>query len=191
MTPQFLGCTTPEQDSRLLSEIAKVTDRLPIEMIPDSRPPRFRWRTKVDMSGPRTMEMEGTLPAGVDVAVVELLSLVAKRQEFKDRVHAYLDQHGVPHHPAGAAGCRIGDRMDWLMTKIKQQEADIADLKKKIEESAERIAQQSEILSRRAEKGIEDDNEDETSVTDDKATPKPVAIEQPRPPQRRWKYGDK
>jgi hypothetical protein len=41
-----------------------------------------------------------------------------KLQAFKDWVHAYLDGVGVPHHPPGthgAAGCRIGDRMDWLM----------------------------------------------------------------------------
>lgn len=41
-----------------------------------------------------------------------------KLQAFKDWVHNYLDRHGVPHHPPGthgAAGCRIGDRMDWLM----------------------------------------------------------------------------
>lgn len=43
-------------------------------------------------------------------------------QRFKDWVHAYLDSKGVPNHPPGthgAAGCRIGDRMDWVM---KQQE---------------------------------------------------------------------
>lgn len=43
-----------------------------------------------------------------------------KLQAFKDWVHAYLDGHGVPHHPPGthgAAGCRIGDRMDWLMQR--------------------------------------------------------------------------
>jgi hypothetical protein len=41
-----------------------------------------------------------------------------KLQRFKDWTHAYLDRHGVPHHPPGthgAEGCRIGDRMDWLM----------------------------------------------------------------------------
>lgn len=47
-----------------------------------------------------------------------------KLQAFKDWVHAYLDQHDVPHHPPGshgAAGCRIGDRMDWLMAHLKEQ----------------------------------------------------------------------
>jgi hypothetical protein len=46
-----------------------------------------------------------------------------KLQAFKDWVHAYLDQHGVPHHPPGthgAEGCRIGDRMDWLMNLVDE-----------------------------------------------------------------------
>ena len=45
-----------------------------------------------------------------------------KLQAFKDWVHKYLDDHGVPHHPPGshgAEGCRIGDRMDWLMARVK------------------------------------------------------------------------
>jgi hypothetical protein len=45
-----------------------------------------------------------------------------KLQAFKDWVHAYLDSHKVPHHPPGthgAAGCRIGDRMDWLMNELR------------------------------------------------------------------------
>jgi hypothetical protein len=49
---------------------------------------------------------------------------------FKDWVHTYLDDKGVPHHPPGihgAAGCRIGDRMDWVFAEIerlKQQTAE-------------------------------------------------------------------
>ncbi len=37
---------------------------------------------------------------------------------FKTWVHSYLDEHGVPHHPPGTHGehgCRIVDRMDWLL----------------------------------------------------------------------------
>jgi hypothetical protein len=44
-----------------------------------------------------------------------------KLQAFKDWVHAYLDGKGVPHHPPGthgAAGCRIGDRMDWVWAEL-------------------------------------------------------------------------
>lgn len=48
-----------------------------------------------------------------------------KLQAFKDWVHSFLDTHGVPHHPPGshgAAGCRIGDRMDWLMARVQKEE---------------------------------------------------------------------
>jgi hypothetical protein len=52
---------------------------------------------------------------------------IEKLQAFKNWVHAYLDEHGVPHHPPGvhgAEGCRIGDRMDWLMERLRKAEGD-------------------------------------------------------------------
>jgi hypothetical protein len=55
---------------------------------------------------------------------------VQKLQRFKDWVHAYLDAQGVPHHPPGthgAEGCRIGDRMDWLMDRLRKAEAQQAE----------------------------------------------------------------
>lgn len=48
-----------------------------------------------------------------------------KLHAFKVWVHGFLDDHGVPHHPPGphgAEGCRIGDRMDWLMAKLANAE---------------------------------------------------------------------
>lgn len=71
-----------------------------------------------------------------------------KLQAFKTWVHAYLDSHGVPHHPPGthgAEGCRIGDRMDWLM-------AELAECRRRCEGLVERVAQQGELLTRRAGK---------------------------------------
>lgn len=50
----------------------------------------------------------------------------AALQAFKDWTHAFLDTHGVPHHPPGphgAEGCRIGDRMDWLMNRLRSTES--------------------------------------------------------------------
>ena len=47
----------------------------------------------------------------------------AKLQAFKDYVHQRLADHGVPHHPPGvhsAAGCRIGDRLDWLFAEMER-----------------------------------------------------------------------
>ncbi len=51
----------------------------------------------------------------------ELEAKVEALQAYKDWTHAYLDAQGVPHHPPGthgAAGCRIGDRMDWWGERI-------------------------------------------------------------------------
>ncbi len=59
--------------------------------------------------------------------VMQLEAAVAKLQAFKDWVHGYLDSHGVPHHPPGthgAEGCRIGDRMDWLMAEMGPEPLD-------------------------------------------------------------------
>jgi hypothetical protein len=56
----------------------------------------------------------------------QLAAQAKKLQAFKDWVHGYLDAHGVPHHPPGphgAEGCRIGDRMDWLMAKLAELKA--------------------------------------------------------------------
>lgn len=55
--------------------------------------------------------------------VLALVQQVKKLQAFKDWVHKYLDERGVPHHPPGphgAEGCRIGDRMDWLMAEMER-----------------------------------------------------------------------
>lgn len=52
--------------------------------------------------------------------IAELEEAAEKLQRFKDWVHAFLDGKGVPHHPPGthgAAGCRIGDRMDWVWSE--------------------------------------------------------------------------
>lgn len=46
-----------------------------------------------------------------------------KLHAFKAWVHEYLDGQGVPHHPPGthgAEGCRVGDRMDWLMERQRE-----------------------------------------------------------------------
>ena len=60
---------------------------------------------------------------GTDLLERQLAEMTAERdklQAFKNFVHGYLDNLGVPHHPPGihgAEGCRIGDRMDWLVAE--------------------------------------------------------------------------
>lgn len=59
-------------------------------------------------------------------------------QRFKSWVHNYLDQHDVPHHPPGthgAEGCRIGDRMDWLTSKLDTAQARCVELERAIQEA--------------------------------------------------------
>jgi hypothetical protein len=56
-----------------------VTKRIPIDCIPDTVPPRFRWNQMVSTpGGQQVVEQEGTLPPSVEVAVAELVSF-AKR----------------------------------------------------------------------------------------------------------------
>jgi hypothetical protein len=72
---------------------------------------------------------------GVLTNCLTLAQLIAEneklRQErdkalaFKTWTHSYCDAHGVPHSPPGthgAAGCRIGDRLDWLMERLRRVE---------------------------------------------------------------------
>lgn len=74
------------------------------------------------------------LLAALDAKDAEVGRLTEERdklQRFKDWVHAYLDAHGVPHHPPGthgAEGCRIGDRMDWLMADLAARDRRVAEL---------------------------------------------------------------
>lgn len=110
--------------------------KLPIDVIPGTNPPKFRWNQTVDsIAGVRTVQHEGTLPPIVENAVVLLIGVAKhtaierdKLAAFKKWVHDYLDSHSVPHHPEGthgATGCRIGDRMDWLMKQLEEARADI------------------------------------------------------------------
>ncbi len=90
--------------------------------------PRNRWRVMagevfVMESGIHGNDVRAEADAQLIASAPDLLAerdqlreQVAKLQAFKDFCHAYLDAHGVPHHPPGihgAEGCRIGDRLDW------------------------------------------------------------------------------
>lgn len=72
-------------------------------------------------------------------AVTELVAALAAAREqiavlqrFKDWVHAYLDNKGVPKEVQDshlAAGCRIGGRLDWVFGQIAAKDAEIERLK--------------------------------------------------------------
>lgn len=55
--------------------------QLPIDVIPGTNPPRFRWRLKVDtIAGPKVVESEGLVLPSIESALVELISMVKKLQ---------------------------------------------------------------------------------------------------------------
>jgi hypothetical protein len=69
-----------------------------------------------------------------DLSMAQVAALIAridaerqradKLQAFKSWTHGFLDSHGVPYHPPGthgAAGCRIGDRMDFVMKQLTDE----------------------------------------------------------------------
>jgi hypothetical protein len=71
-----------------------------------------------------------------------------KLRAFKDWVHAFLDAQGIPADPdpeeTAWTGCRIGCRMRYLTAERDR-------LRAQIKGHCDRIAAQSELLSRRAE----------------------------------------
>ena len=84
--------------------------KLPIDLVPDTNPPRFRWRQMVDtLAGYRVIEQEGMLPPSIDRSVEELVKMA------------------------------------------KQLLADNILLRGQLSGMAERVAAQSELLSRKAE----------------------------------------
>lgn len=72
-----------------------------------------------------------------------------KLQAFKDWVHRYLDCHGVPHHPPGthgAEGCRIGDRLDWLMAERERLQAELDKWRPLTPEEAQKSFDEAEAV---------------------------------------------
>lgn len=99
--------------------------RPPIEIVPNSAGglPLFRWHEMVDgLGGKQWQQCVGTLPTGAADAVRQLLERCAALERFKEWVHSYLDARGVPAEfpdgPHTKEGCRIGDRMDWLVDQL-------------------------------------------------------------------------
>lgn len=55
---------------------------LPIDVIPGTNPPKFRWRQNISTPiGPRVTVQEGTLPASVEQSVLALIVLVRQQNE--------------------------------------------------------------------------------------------------------------
>ena len=55
---------------------------LPIDIIPNTSPPRFRWRYSIStLDGMRTIECDGILSSTLEVALVELITLVKQQDQ--------------------------------------------------------------------------------------------------------------
>ena len=70
---------------------------LPIDVVPGTNPPIFKWRLTIDtVAGPVTSDQEGPLPASVEKSVVLLIQiakqLIAENEELRNRLEPKLSQ---------------------------------------------------------------------------------------------------
>jgi hypothetical protein len=100
------------------------------------------WSDEGCLLAATTHERIAALIVGLVNAAPDLLALAREAEalrRFKDFVHDYLDLHSVPYHPSGphgAEGCRIGDRLDWLLHQISALRAENEALRAGLEEVA-------------------------------------------------------
>ena len=86
------------------------TMHLPIDYVPNTDPPRFRWRTTVDTPGGRVVqEQEGTLPPSIERAVERLVTIA--RQLLQDNAQLRGQVEGMSH--------RIADQSELLAKKAE------------------------------------------------------------------------
>lgn len=115
----------PMSEEKIAEIVKRATD--PAERISNSEQAQLaaeveRLKNQVENHCDRIAKQSDALSRSAELSRenAALREQVVKLQAFKDWVHNYLDMHSVPHHPPGthgAAGCRIGDRMDWLMAE--------------------------------------------------------------------------
>lgn len=67
---------------------------LPIDVIPNSNPPRFRWTQLMDTAvGRRLVDLEGTLPPNVEGAVVALIRMARTQAEEIEQLRGQVKGH--------------------------------------------------------------------------------------------------
>lgn len=82
--------------------------RLPIDLIPNTSPPRFRWRQVVNTPlGRQSVEQEGAVSASIEVALQELIvmtrTLLRENAELQGTVAAHEAKQEAPALPATPA----------------------------------------------------------------------------------------
>lgn len=65
---------------------------LPIDVVPNTSPPVFKWRQVIDgINGRQVIEHQGTLPPTVEMAVVVLLDVVKQMMLENSRLAALIN----------------------------------------------------------------------------------------------------
>lgn len=85
----------------------KIVD-LPIDVIPDTLPLRFRWKYVMDtISGPRSLDQVGCLPPTVEDAVLDLIKLTKRQaqeiEELRKELKQFKSQPVQPPPPASSS----------------------------------------------------------------------------------------
>lgn len=88
-----------------------MSTKLPIDIIPNTRPQRFKWHTRGDiLTGARAQDFEATLPAYIEKQVMELIALVKRQQEeietLKSQLAQYDELESTQSPPANKSGNR-------------------------------------------------------------------------------------
>lgn len=84
-------------------QIGFTVTTIPIEVVPNTNPPRFRWRQTLSTpNGIMTLDHEGSLPPTVENVVVELISLA--RQQAQEIVGLRRNLEEVAGRTAQSAG---------------------------------------------------------------------------------------
>lgn len=77
---------------RPVEKCRRVEMELPIDIVPGTEPPKFKWRMKVDtIAGVHTQVIEGRLQAGMDIAVAELIALTKRQDKEISTLKARLE----------------------------------------------------------------------------------------------------
>ncbi len=86
------------------------TVQLPIDVVPHTHPPKFRWQQSVStMDGVRTVDCEGPLPPAVEGAVGRLVVLAKQLQKENEELQKQLvsnqrAEDAYDAHTRGAGG---------------------------------------------------------------------------------------
>lgn len=100
---------------------------LPIDVVPNTSPPRFRWSQMIQTpTGPRMIEHEGVLPPSVEGAVLSLITLAKRRQKDNDTLHERVAdlsaEVGVLREQNNGHAARIASQSEALSTAAERQE---------------------------------------------------------------------